>query len=321
MAIVAIVTIVLSSCNHDVFVPETVPSAMAIYLDGDGDSSRLIVSPKKLQAIRVYPGFCSARAYDSAGKLVCSIEYSADDDNMTQRYIDLPRDGRLEICEDGITSLNIYMQDGDKLEFVLDEYLCNANAFAPKIEMELLYDKGVRYNIPILISKNSGYEVEKLEFDTVGSTVNLLWSENPVRYRYDNKGTSESSALIDAFANEKNYIFYNFPVNIYQVLASNRYIFDYPVYYSGKIEFVFGMIFGESKLPISSEYYFIALPPMTSTLCEVYVQTSVLKVKSTLLLRNVATERLREYKGDVTTSIKIASKVKITRTPIDETKL
>ncbi|MDE6715946.1 MAG: hypothetical protein K2J74_05630, partial [Muribaculaceae bacterium] len=158
---------------------------------------------------------------------------------------------------------------------------------------------------------------------TADSTVVFLWDDDPMRYKYDNKGPSESSALIDAFANEKNYIFYHFPVNISQMLAMYRepYVFDYPVYESGRIEFMPSVAFGEAELPMSSEYYFIELSPMTSTMCEVYVQTCILTVKSRIVLRNVATNRQREYKGDVTVNRKVAAKVKVTKTPINETLL
>lgn len=311
-----IVAIVLSSCNHDVFVPETVPSAMAIYLDGDGDSTDFVFSPKDIIGIRVFTGMCSAMSFDSKGSVVSNYEYNPTDGPTLRRYIDLPPEGRVIIYGNSVESLIITQTEDNKLSFVLDEFL--DAIFAPRLEMELMYDD-TTYNIPIDISSNSGYVVTDLTYNPADSTVEFLWERSPMSYTYRNDGDKESSAIFDAFAEMNNTIDYTFRNEVFQltnILYHDPYIFSYPIYEDGRIQFVDEAVFGQTILPISQEYYFVELPPKTTVYCTVYVETCNLSVDAKITLENVATGRKREYRGRIKTQRLTASKANVTKVPI-----
>lgn len=316
MAIVAIVTIVLSSCNHDVFVPETVPSAMAIYLDGDGDSTDFVFSPKGIIGIRVFTGMCSAMSFDSDGNIVSNYEYNPADGPTLRRYIDLPPEGRVIIYGNSVESLIITQTEDNKLSFVLDEFL--DAIFAPRLEMELRYDD-TTYNILIDISSNSGYLVTDLTYNSADSTVLFLWEKSPKSYTYRNDGGKESSAIFDAFSEMSNSIDYIFPNELFQltnIIYHDPYVFSYPIYEDGRIKLVDSIVFGQTTLPLSQEYYYLELPAKTTVYCTVNVEVCYVSVDAMIKLENVATGRKREYRGRIVTKRLTASKVSITKVPI-----
>lgn len=155
-----VLALVITSCNSDVFVPDTRPSSMHVILDGDGDSIVIAYNPEGLKHVGLQHLFSfPIQVYDKEGQLVTGD-------------IDPARLGRVVLKSPSIDMEFESTPAGIKVKV-------NECIYVGMVTMYLDLDYGYTYySVEVEVKQCSPYDIQDVTYDMAAMSVFGPWAED-----------------------------------------------------------------------------------------------------------------------------------------------
>ncbi len=284
-------TLILTSCTRDVFVPDTRPSTMHVILDGDGDSTVIAYNPEGLEHVGLQHLFSfPIKVYDKAGQLVTGD-------------IEPAQLGRVVLKSSSIDMEFQSTPAGIKVK---------VNECMSLVTMYLNLDYGYAYySVEVEVKQCSPYDIQDVKYDMKAMEVFGPWAEDASSTFVVNNNTDNEIRLTQ-YPFKDEFSEYQFdmeaPVRILTSIDENPMDVEIPTFTDEKAGLYGRKVSLGSSLSVGNRIAFtptvsqeltrtLVAPPHTHRRYYRYVQHMELSVPVRIVARNPVNGNMRDFTG------------------------